>query len=290
MVQAKVPLHRFIPACAGNSPPGRANSGPAPVHPRVCGELLSGRAALSGRAGSSPRVRGTLCRYCHRSPRTRFIPACAGNSCRRSAPPGRTPVHPRVCGELPSNRRTGSPATGSSPRVRGTPHAQGGDGSDRRFIPACAGNSATASGLTRRISGSSPRVRGTPARANRGRSASRFIPACAGNSRPAALSHRDNAVHPRVCGELENQRLREQNRVRFIPACAGNSRSGLRSRWVSSGSSPRVRGTLRGHHRAALGRRFIPACAGNSAPNEFAPDHPPVHPRVCGELSTTLVR
>ena len=52
--------HRFIPACAGNSPTFARFTGWSSVHPRVCGELC---AALA-RSSWPPR----------------FIPACAGNS------------------------------------------------------------------------------------------------------------------------------------------------------------------------------------------------------------------
>ena len=55
-----VPCRRFIPACAGNttSPPIQARL--RSVHPRVCGEDCHKLNSASRRAGSSPRVRGTL--------------------------------------------------------------------------------------------------------------------------------------------------------------------------------------------------------------------------------------
>ncbi|EEP20766.1 hypothetical protein BIFANG_03336 [Bifidobacterium angulatum DSM 20098 = JCM 7096] len=48
--------------------------------------------------------------------------------------------HPRVCGEHPVREITVSFAMGSSPRVRGTRHAQRADGHGVGIIPACAGN------------------------------------------------------------------------------------------------------------------------------------------------------
>ena len=77
-------------------------------------------------------------------------------------------------------------------------------------------------------------------------------------------------VHPRVCGEL-------------FRSCSW-------SLWMVAGSSPRVRGTLLGGDELSdAASRFIPACAGNSADVktrcQFAA---PVHPRVCGELSSHL--
>ena len=71
-------------------------------------------------------------------------------------------------------------------------------------------------------------------------------------------------VHPRVCGELHRIAGTDSNR---------------------HGSSPRVWGTLSQGLGAALSVRFIPACVGNSAEPPQRRPTPPVHPRVCGELS-----
>ena len=73
-------LHRFIPACAGNTYPSSATPRRNPVHPRVCGEHGPVLTPREARDGSSPRVRGT--RLANRRPhfRQRFIPACAGNT------------------------------------------------------------------------------------------------------------------------------------------------------------------------------------------------------------------
>ena len=70
---------RFIPACAGNAVVTAAALYSATVHPRVCGERTLMSRRRSSRRGSSPRVRGTRCRWQH-----------------EPTPP---PVHPRVCGE-----------------------------------------------------------------------------------------------------------------------------------------------------------------------------------------------
>ena len=112
---------RFIPACAGNSPPAAAARAPPSVHPRVCGELKPPPATTDSSGGSSPRVRGTL--------PVSQICSCIGT------------VHPRVCGELTEEGRALSLADGSSPRVRGTRGRAAVDTHGHRFIPACAGNS-----------------------------------------------------------------------------------------------------------------------------------------------------
>ena len=94
----------------------------------------------------------------------------------------------------------------------------------------------------------------------------RFIPACAGNSNGASEHARCFAVHPRVCGE--------QTGSSISPPCI-------------PGSSPRVRGTARFKILEGFVRRFIPACAGNSGQSHGTGQCCAVHPRVCGEQSTT---
>ena len=88
-------------------------------------------------------------------------------------------------------------------------------------------------------------------------------------------------VHPRACGERPNRQRHgtPSPRVRTVPFIS------------SSGSSPRVRGTVlrlgplyfhpRGGDRAVPGR-FIPARAGNG---QLVDEHAAatVHPRACGE-------
>ena len=214
---------------------------------------------------------------------------------------------------------------GSSPRVRGTRPLAASIEARPRFIPACAGNSATNGHQPPWTIGSSPRVRGTPQPGHTHDFVPRFIPACAGNSRQKGESQSQGAVHPRVCGELgvrlahpirahgSSPRVRgtperegpKEGRDRFIPACAGNS--SWSCRWIAgrpvhprvcgelgtaergnaavTGSSPRVRGTPNYEWAVKERRRFIPACAGNSGCDTLMRNTTAVHPRVCGELT-----
>ncbi len=136
---------RFIPACAGNTSAALAASRIIPVHPRVCGEHWMERLCGGCAAGSSPRVRGTPLAPPRASRRWRFIPACAGNTVYPTTPTNCEPVHPRVCGEHIIIRMPRENASGSSPRVRGTPCLLSLPGYRSRFIPACAGNTCEAS-------------------------------------------------------------------------------------------------------------------------------------------------
>ena len=196
------------------------------------------------------------------------------------------PVHPRVCGEQRAPRLHDQALVGSSPRVRGTAVLPGSLPPALRFIPACAGNSwrrppptcpspvhPRVCGEQRlrhpaRISncGSSPRVRGTATPPSRNPCCRRFIPACAGNSSGLPLLGGTVTVHPRVCGEQ----------------IVGKQKAGC-----TVGSSPRVRGTVLEKLVLVLGERFIPACAGNRASALRAWASAAVHPRVCGEQSST---
>ena len=171
-------------------------------------------------------------------------------------------VHPRVCGEQLGLDVDLVQNTGSSPRVRGTERQVILRKLIRRFIPACAGNRASAiftaarstvhprvcgeqtksRTRSRRSCGSSPRVRGTDSPRSRSNNRSRFIPACAGNRPQFQSARQSRSVHPRVCGE--------QAVIQVIKA-------------KRDGSSPRVRGTDCPLENKGSRPRFIPACAGN---------------------------
>ncbi len=131
------------------------------VHPRVRGEHSSRCFRRISTAGSSPRSRGT---WNNEQPLTgtrRFIPAFAGNMRLTGGIVCPYTVHPRVRGEHISLVCHAIPASGSSPRSRGTcrprivggtrppvhPRVRGehvllGEAEDDRlrFIPAFAGN------------------------------------------------------------------------------------------------------------------------------------------------------
>ena len=215
------PLVRFIPACAGNTASPIRQLRMPPVHPRLCGEHPVEPGERGAGGGSSPPVRGTPH---HARPARcvcRFIPACAGNTDGRIRTGASSPVHPRLCGEHARWSPTFSYSNGSSPPVRGTLPRGGYAVDGDRFIPACAGNTATpiygarspavhprlcgehqwTDARREHDNGSSPPVRGTLSGRHIERHAHRFIPACAGNTDDVADDQPGEPVHPRLCGE-----------------------------------------------------------------------------------------
>ena len=275
-----------IPACAGNPSARSCSCTPTRVHPRVCGEPSVQGGEPPGRAGPSPRVRGTLRHAARARDRRRSIPACAGNPPTAARRPKRAQVHPRVCGEPLHSHARDHAVTGPSPRVRGTRRPAGVGAGRGGSIPACAGNptcTRAARGSSRvhpRVCGEprgrraaewirrgpSPRVRGTPCVAAGDSWCVRSIPACAGNPGRGHLRARQWRVHPRVCGEPDRR--------------AGGPEPEL-------GPSPRVRGTPCGIEHQLVTLRSIPACAGNPSPYRPAGGPAGVHPRVCGEPQRT---
>ena len=252
----------IIPACAGNTSRWTTAWISTRDHPRVCGEHETTKESFSSIAGSSPRVRGTLCDRVHHGKRFGIIPACAGNTTLAMWILSWNGDHPRVCGEHAVRHHVTVTVGGSSPRVRGTPSERIGWIFWMRIIPACAGNTCAGGLGGVGEEGSSPRVRGTRVEVTSADGCAGIIPACAGNTWCPAQPRTRPRDHPRVCGE---------------------HRAGLAHRLHEAGSSPRVRGTRDGRWRLDRGTGIIPACAGNTGccgcETVLAGDHP----RVCGE-------
>ena len=212
-------------------------------------------------SGPSPRVRGSLGGE-HGIPRdVRSIPACAGKPAQGVETRQHPRVHPRVCGEAPSESSWKPPFCGPSPRVRGSLEQESQVQLAVRSIPACAGKpeadhargdhlwvhprvcgeACRGVGDTAEEAGPSPRVRGSLSPPSRINSVIGSIPACAGKPTLRARPPARPWVHPRVCGEA-------------VSSAGSGSRGG--------GPSPRVRGSLvtEAGHRPGAGS--IPACAG----------------------------
>ena len=174
----------------------------------------------------------------------------------------------------------------------------------QRIIPAHAGNTRILNRLRRVCRGSSPRMRGTPDVLKSWIGPVGIIPAHAGNTRAATPPPAVREDHPRACGEHQpvypallvtvgsSPRMRGTHDPitalcvlrGIIPAHAGNTESTLtvRKKYRDHpracgehpniviktvkvlGSSPRMRGTLRGYRLEKRGIGIIPAHAGNT--------------------------
>ena len=181
-----------------------------------------------------------------------------------------------------SGHARGSTSIGSSPPARGTRTAASRSLTTVRFIPACAGNTRSVHGLSRRTSvhprlrgehivswsvsptrcGSSPPARGTRRSGHLPLTRPRFIPACAGNTSAPIVGLSYCSVHPRLRGEHQNTHA------------TGH---------LCGGSSPPARGTPGPGNPDAARDRFIPACAGNTYCRSARERPAPVHPRLRGE-------
>ena len=150
----------IIPAYAGSTLEYRAYWFALRDHPRVCGEHRPVAVHARQQPGSSPRMRGAPAIDRRRRAEGGIIPAYAG-----STPPylgqarGRRD-HPRVCGEHSMSPSAHSFSSGSSPRMRGAPHAGFAPVDDLGIIPAYAGSTEGQWCMPDWDSGSSPRMRG----------------------------------------------------------------------------------------------------------------------------------
>ena len=110
--------------------------------------------------------------------------------------------------------------------------------------------------------GSPPRVRGKQQKRYYVHAGQRITPACAGKTLTLSNNSPQSQDHPRVCGENVKR---------------------LYTRFLYSGSPPRVRGKplLELYRRWSEG--ITPACAGKTLDSHSINDAIKDHPRVCGE-------
>ncbi len=116
--------------------------------------------------------------------------------------------------------------------------------------------------VARHPAGSSPRLRGTPVSVIVTAAVGGIIPALAGNTSISSVLVSLCRDHPRACGE---------------------HRFGCCSYVPSTGSSPRLRGTLELVPEVRRCQGIIPALAGNTLPGFFSTGCLRDHPRACGE-------
>ena len=130
---------RIIPAHAGQTFTWNADVSRGQDHPRACGANAAGRALDYAAIGSSPRMRGKRQEEHDHANLPRIIPAHAGQTAGNPAGRRAWSDHPRACGANHVICREEPRPNGSSPRMRGKPHAGDGDQGELRIIPAHAG-------------------------------------------------------------------------------------------------------------------------------------------------------
>ncbi len=177
----------------------------------------------------------------------RIIPAHAGQTPRRHMSVLSPSDHPRACGANASSPMMTGMSDGSSPRMRGKPHAREAVTHHDRIIPAHAGQTSTrtwappatkdhpracGANLPRwfahnNLSGSSPRMRGKRRWLVACLVGYRIIPAHAGQTPLELLFCWRATDHPRACGA----------NVNLPPTCDERY-----------GSSPRMRGKRRARY------------------------------------------
>ena len=235
----------------------------------------------------------------------RFIPACAGNTRGTGLRALAVAVHPRMRGEHFDLHVAQRREVGSSPHARGTPEHRGCERAQRRFIPACAGNTKVGGVRSPKSSGSSPHARGTRLQDQGDDRVGRFIPACAGNTSIGSAQPLGFSVHPRMRGEHRGiaghhlafrgssphargtrPSIREARAFLSVhPRMRGEHISPSCPERDCGGSSPHARGTPKSARSMMASWRFIPACAGNTQLLDMIASARAVHPRMRGEHS-----
>ena len=272
---------RIIPARAGQTPSGIADSSHRADHPRACGANIHDGHNASTVAGSSPRVRGKRYWKGRPSRHRRIIPARAGQTVTGVSIRSPPPDHPRACGANCTRTVSHASRTGSSPRVRGKLPTFAYRAFHRRIIPARAGQTSRTQGHRRSapdhpracganprpveasssLIGSSPRVRGKLHVPTAGCGVRRIIPARAGQTPDPDAWSWLRPDHPRACGA-------NVDHLACVPFPAG--------------SSPRVRGKHSICARPVSRTRIIPARAGQTTPSHAPAGSGTDHPRACG--------
>ena len=168
---------------------------------------------------------------------------------------------PRVRGKR-ADRCAGQPRVGLIPARAGKTMCEGLSRGTARAHPRACGENGCPGWSICGLVGSSPRVRGKLPRALDVRVFLGLIPARAGKTHVGDGAGENLGAHPRACGE---------NIVSYAAVI------------LLCGSSPRVRGKLRGRVGTHLHAGLIPARAGKTPVKGGGHWMNPAHPRACGE-------
>ena len=142
------PYRAFLCACGGRYAP-----------PHMCGEYEPAFYYPYQLDGSSPHAWGMQGHETPVRPIGRFIPTCVGNTNLGATHDEPPTVHPHMRGEYATLDVAGCRAPGSSPHAWGIQPCQQVQGTGKRFIPTCVGNTVqrVASDLVRSVH---PHMRG----------------------------------------------------------------------------------------------------------------------------------
>ena len=133
---------RIIPAHAGQTCTPRTSCDFPQDHPHACGANACMTGVIDNVDGSSPRMRGKRSRPKTVWPRSRIIPAHAGQTAPVRYDTAHLPDHPRACGANVITACGMVRRNGSSPRMRGKLDDLRDMLSRVRIIPAHAGQTA----------------------------------------------------------------------------------------------------------------------------------------------------
>ena len=232
----------LIPAHAGKTRNGFGRAVVTGAHPRSRGENTSSKPRLSKASGSSPLTRGKRERPCQRRTTGGLIPAHAGktglidgradvgsahprsrgeNFRSAGSPPRTRGAHPRSRGENVTISATASVVSGSSPLTRGKLRVFPPVGRVRGLIPAHAGKTRCARGVTVACR-AHPRSRGENAvhlRPDHRRE--RLIPAHAGKTSGSQTRASGWRAHPRSRGENQTPVVRVLQDIGSSPLTRG---------------------------------------------------------------------
>ena len=293
----------LIPAGAGQTRGSFTGNLARRAHPRGCGADQRVDVGECRSEGSSPRVRGRPTSGQTTGPRSRLIPAGAGQTTSSACPNRCARAHPRGCGADDVYATREELDTGLIPAGAGQTMAARAAPAPTRAHPRGCGADRTLALPPPSSWGSSPRVRGRRRAVLQRRRAPRLIPAGAGQTCYQAGFLMRGWAHPRGCGADRSTRpiigpdSGSSPRVRgrqvlaspqaaslgLIPAGAGQTFFGFLFLVLFGGSSPRVRGRHRQHHRRGGRPGLIPAGAGQTAYLPTAPrDQRGSSPRVRG--------
>ena len=215
-----------------------------------------------------------------------LIPANAGKTGRHCPPWGPTGAHPRSRGENAVLCVAMRAAGGSSPLMRGKPHASRSPRDRRRLIPAHAGKHRAGefgldeaglipahagktlrTGSRRRCRGAHPRsCRENPVGTGPRRRGLGSSPLTRGKRRGCLVAVNDDGLIPAHAGKTACRTARLCC-GRAHPHSRGEDVAVLIAFMVFLGSSPPTRGKRRGRRRSHLPARLIPAHAGKTLPD-----------------------